>query len=244
MGPMRRGRIVLPLLVLAAVAALAAPAAASASPRDETLRYRWRLDGLLGAIAGLFVPSGGDGELTLDRLPGGNLQSELTITAPADAGGDYFRYGAEWEPASGTTVRAWSSQLWRGEHKAKRAEIGDAGIIDVATAIYALRRDPPTGPRSLEIWSDGKLYPVVVLPRGLVEREIDGRRLRARHYAVRPVETPGRRLWKGEMDLWLADDAAATPVEIVVARSSARVRLLLVERVEAAGSTVREGELP
>jgi hypothetical protein len=242
MGAMTRGRTSLVLTLVAALAG-AAPSPA-ASPRDETLRYRWRLDGLLGAIAGLFVPSGGDGELTLDRLPGGNLQSELTITAPAEAGGDYFRYGAEWEPASGTTIRAWSSQLWRGEHKAKRAEIGDAGIIDVATAIHALRRDPPTGPRSLEIWSDGKLYPVVVLPRGVEEREIGGRLVRARRFAVRPVEIPGRRLWKGEMDLWLADDAAATPVEIVVARSSARVRLQLVERLATAGPTNRGGDKP
>jgi hypothetical protein len=242
MGTMTRRCRVLPLLLLAA---LTAPgAAAGGSPRDETLRYRWRLDGLLGAIAGLFVPSGGDGELTLNRLPGGNLRSELTITAPADAGGDYFRYGAEWEPASGRTVRAWSSQLWRGEHKSKRSEIDDAGIIDVATAIHGLRRDPPTGPRSLEIWSDGKLYPVVVLPRGVEEREVDGQRVRARHFAVRPVEVPGRRLWKGEMDLWLAEDAAATPVEIVVARSSARVRLLLVERVGAANPPNGRGERP
>lgn len=242
MGAMTRGRTSLALMLVATLAGTApAPAA---SPRDETLRYRWRLDGLLGAIAGLFVPSGGDGELTLDRLPGGNFQSELTITAPAEAGGDYFRYGAEWEPASGTTVRAWSSQLWRGEHKSKRAEIDDAGIIDVATAIHALRRDPPAGPRSLEIWSDGKLYPVVVLPRGVEEREIGGRLVRTRRFAVRPVEIPGRRLWKGEMDLWLADDAAATPVEIVVARSSARVRLQLVERVETAVPTAREGESP
>ena len=46
------------------------------------------------------------------------------------------------------------------------------------------------------------------------------------------------------MDLWLADDAAATPVEIVVARSSARVRLQLVERVETADPTARGGESP
>ena len=45
---------------------------------------------------------------------------------------------------------------------------------------------------------------------------------------VRPLELPGRRVWKGEMDLWLTDDAAATPVEILVARSAARVRLELV----------------
>lgn len=239
---MARGRTGFTLVLLATLAG-AAPSLA-ASPRDETLRYRWRLDGLFGALAGLFVPSGGDGELTLDRLPGGHLRSELTITAPASAGGDYFRYGAEWEAASGTTVRAWSSQLWRGEHKAKRAEIGDVGIVDVATAIHALRRDPPSGPRPLEIWSDGKLYPVVVLPRGVEQREIGGRTVRTRRFAVRPVEIPGRRLWKGEMDLWLAEDAAATPVEIVVARSSARVRLQLVERLVTEESIPSEGESP
>jgi hypothetical protein len=46
------------------------------------------------------------------------------------------------------------------------------------------------------------------------------------------------------MDLWLADDAAATPVEIVVARSSARVRLLLVERVATADAAPGRGEIP
>jgi hypothetical protein len=36
-------------------------------------------------------------------------------------------------------------------------------------------------------------------------------------------------LWKGSLDLWLTQDEAATPVEILVERGWAAVRLKLVE---------------
>ena len=209
---------------------------------EETLMYQWRLHGLLGAIAGIFVPNDGEGTLTLRPLPDGRLRSELLITSREEGGGDYFRYGAEWEPASGKTVRAWSSQRWRGETKSKEAEIDRAGVVDVATAVHSLRRDPPSAPRQLEIWSDGKLYPVLVTPGGPERRSVAGREVTARHFAVRPVQLPQRRLWKGELDLWLADDAAATPVEIVVVRSSARVRLVLVGQQDAAPAPPPKGD--
>jgi hypothetical protein len=38
---------------------------------------------------------------------------------------------------------------------------------------------------------------------------------------------PGRRKWKGKLDLWLTQDAAATPVEIVISRNLADVRMEL-----------------
>lgn len=208
---------------LAGALVAAGPAAA-----QERLLYRWRLDGLLGAVAGLFLPDDGEGLLTLEPLPDGTVRSELLITAQEAERGDYFRYGAEWAPRTGTTLRAWSSQRWRGETKSKRSEIGRSGVVDVATAVHALRRDPPRAPRQLEIWSDGKLYPVLVTPGKPERRRAGGREATVRRFAVRPLELPGRRVWKGEMDLWLTDDAAATPVEILVARSAARVRLELV----------------
>jgi hypothetical protein len=210
---------------------LTAPAAAAV---DETLVYRWRLDGFLGALAGLFVPSGGEGLLTLERLPDGNLRSELRITSNERAGGDYFLYGAEWSPATGSTIRAWSTQRWRGEEKSKRAEVGQAGVVDIATAVFVLRRDPPSAPRQLEIWSDGKLYPVLVVPHGVEHRHSGDRELEVRHFSVRGYRLPDRRLWKGQLDLWFAEDGAATPVEILVARSAARVRLVLVDSRPAA----------
>jgi Protein of unknown function (DUF3108) len=219
--------------------ALGRPVRAAA---DETLSYTWRLDGFLGALAGLFFPNSGEGRLTLEHLPDGHLKSELRITSERRAEGDYFLYGAEWDPATGTTLKAWSGQRWRGEEKSEEQEVHQSGVIDVATAIYSLRRDPPRAPRQLEIWSDGRLYPVIVFPRGLEQRRLGGSTVAARHYAVRGVDLPGRRQWKGELDLWLALDDAATPVEILVARSAARVHLELVGRT--AVSARPDGKTP
>lgn len=224
--------------VLAALFA-AAPVRAAG---DETLVYRWRLDGLVGALAGLFVPNAGEGLLTLRHLPEGRLRSELTVTAEHRAAGDYFRYGAEWDPATGTTLSAWSSQRWRGEEKSKRAEVGQTGVIDVASAVHMLRLNPPAAPRRLEIWSDGKLYPVSVVPHGHERRRVEGREIDVRHLTVRGVALPDRRLWKGSLDLWLTTGPEATPVEILVARSSARVRLELVERRDGIEDATTRGD--
>jgi hypothetical protein len=213
----------------------ARPAASGQGPSavalaDERLDYRWRVQGLFGAVAGLFFPSHGEGQLTRKTLPNGNLESELWITSGADDEPDFFRYGAETSVASGTTIRAWSSQLWRGKRKEKSSPVAEAGVIDVASAIQRLRTDRPAGRRRMEIWSDGKLYPVEVRSLGNERLEIAGRKLQATHVAVRPLTEPDRRVWKGELDLWFADDAASTPVRILVSRSPARV-LLELERL-------------
>lgn len=192
---------------------------------DEVLEYDWRVQGLFGAVAGLFFPSRGEGRLTRRTLEGGNVESELSITSAATEEPDYFRYGAEVSGATGATVRAWSSQLWRGKKKEKSSPIADAGVVDIASAIQRLRAEPPTAPRRMEIWSDGKLYPVEVTSTGTEKIEIGGRKMATKHIAVRPLTEPDRRVWKGELDLWLADDAAATPVRILVSRSPARVLL-------------------
>jgi hypothetical protein len=66
-----------------------------------------------------------------------------------------------------------------------------------------------------------------VRPLAVGTVEVARQKVRARHYAVRPLVEPGRKVWKGELDLWLAEDAAATPVRILVSRSPARVLLEL-----------------
>lgn len=221
------------LAALALALALAGPIAAASPPASppERIAYHWRLQGFFGVIAGLFFPRSGEGTLSLAPTTSGRVESELFITSKAAEGGQFFRYGAEWDEATGQTLRAWQSSFWRGERKSKESRVETQGVIDVVSAIQLLRRDPPTAPRAMEIWSDGKLYPVLVVPLGDEEREISGRRVRARHFTVRAAPLPGRRLWKGQLDLWLADDEVATPVEILVERSGARVRL---ERVPGA----------
>jgi hypothetical protein len=98
----------------------------------------------------------------------------------------------------------------------------------VASGIYSIRQDPPDKPRRMEIWSDGKIYPVVVIPLGTEHRKMKGgKKIAVRHYSIRGVEVPGRRKWKGKLDLWLAKDEAATPVEILISRNLADVHLEL-----------------
>ncbi len=217
----------LQVLLLAVLTLAAALPAHAGDPVSEEYRYRWRLGNLLGVVAGLFLPSHGEGVLRVTPAGGGHLTSELLITSHESRAGEYWRYGSELDPATGRALRAWSSYRWRGEEKEKRAEIAGDGVVDVVSGIWAIRRDPPARPRQMEIWSDGKIYPVVVVPRGRETRTIAGREIATRHFTVRGYDVPGKRRWKGSLELWLAEDAAATPVEIRIERRLADLRLEL-----------------
>lgn len=195
---------------------------------NEEFRYRWQLRNLLGFVAGLFLPNEGEGSLTFHRT-NGHLKSELTITSPQAENG-YFRYGSEIDVRTLQPIRAWSSYSWRGESKSKDEPVVEKGVLDVAAGIYAIRSDPPDKPRRMMIWSDGKIYPVVVIPLGIESRNLPQGKVRTRHYSIRGVEVPGQRRWKGKLDLWLATDGAATPVEILISRNLADVRMELMAR--------------
>ena len=102
-------------------------------------------------------------------------------------------------------------------------------MLDIASGIYSIRQDPPDKSRRMEIWSDGKVYPVVVIPLGIERRQMRGRQEDRRAPLLDPR---GRRAragdkWKGKLDLWLARDEAATPVEILLSRNLADVHLEL-----------------
>ena len=221
--PMREPR---PTLLVAVLVATLLPGAARA---DEVLRYHWHLEGLIGVLASLFVPGRGDAELSVEKTPEGNLQSELLITSPDSAAGEFFRYGAEWEPESGRTLEAWSAYRWRGEQKEKRAKVDEVGVVDIVSAIHLLRLVPPVEPRQLEIWSDGKLYPVDVEPVAIEQVQVDKRTLAAHHYLVHGLDLPGRRKWDGELELWISLTRHATPLEMLVTRKGARLRLELTK---------------
>lgn len=216
----------------AALAVLLLPARAGFSqvaPADEEFRYRWQLRNLVGSVAGLFLPNQGEGELTFKRQ-NGQLRSELLITSSASKAGEYFRYGSMMDVRTLQPIRAWSAYSWRGESKEKTSEIETDGVLDVASGIYAIRSNPPTTTRRMEIWSDGKVYPVVVIPLGSDRRKIGAKKTKVdtRHYSIRGIDVPGRRRWKGKLDLWLAKDEAATPVEILISRNLADVHLELL----------------
>ena len=212
--------------LLAAALALPALAAGAAPAQNEELRYRWHLGRLVGRIAGMFLPSNGDGVMTLERK-NGHLQTELLITSEHSRQGEFWRYGSRIDARTGEAREAWSSYLWRGEKKSKRQEIEVDGVLDVVSGIWSIRRDPPTKPRQMEIWSDGKIYPVIVVPRGREVRKVAGRQVPTRHYTIRGYDSPDGRRWKGSLELWLAEDEAATPVEMHIERNLANLQLEL-----------------
>jgi hypothetical protein len=220
-SPQARRRI-----AAAAMTLLAALPATAAVAAPEELHYRWHLGRLLGRVAGIFLPSQGDGVLTMKQA-NGDYVTELLITSEHSREGEFWRYGSQIDARSGYAEEAWSSYAWRGEMKSRREPITTDGVRDVVSGIYAIRNDPPTSPRQMEIWSDGKIYPVVVIPRGEETRRVAGRPVATRHYSVQGYRAPGSRHWKGSLELWLAKDEAATPVEIHIARDLAAVKLRL-----------------
>jgi hypothetical protein len=196
----------------------------------EVIHYRWRLEGLVGALAGLFLPSSGEGTLTTREVPGDGTETVLHITSP-ERRSEHWTYGSRLGD-DGSLLQAWSSYTFRGESK-QRETTGQAGTTDVAAAILRIRRRPPAAPERLEIWSEGKIYPVQIRPEGETTIRLAGGERRAvRHFVVQGLEEPGKRRWKGRLELWLASDPASTPVAIAVERGMARVRLLQVERPE------------
>lgn len=200
-------------------------ASGEGSPLDEEFRYDWQLRNFVGAIAGLFLPNQGEGSLTFKTEKNGHVRTELTITSTDTRHGEYFRYGSEIDAKTLQPIRAWSSYSWRGESKSKSEDIDEKGVLDIASGIYSIRHDPPLKPRRMEIWSDGKTYPVVVIPLGAETRTVGKDKVETRHFSVRGVDLPNRNRWKGKLDLWLAKDGAATPVGILISRNLADVRM-------------------
>lgn len=214
-------------LLLPGASPVTAEAEGRSLPDRETFEYRWSLVGFGGLIARLFLPSHGEGVLTYERQADGKVVSDLLITSEHSKQGEYWRYGSVIDPRKGESVRAWSSYRWRGEEKSKEQDVEEPGVRDIVAGIRALRLDPPDKPRPMEIWSDGKIYPVVVIPKNRETRRLGDHEVPVRRYTVRGVDVEGRNPWKGSMELWLADDAISTPVEIQLERSLAKLRLEL-----------------
>ena len=194
---------------------------------DEDFHYHWRLGNVVGTVLGLFLPRQGEGELAFKMQKDGHLRGELLITSSDSKQGEYWRYGSEIDPHTLQPIRAWTSFFWRGRSKSTSDEIEQKGVLDISCAIYTIRHEPFQKPRDMEIWSDGKIYPVTVLPMGDEVRTIANQKIETRHYAIRGRDLPDRRKWTAKVDFWLAKDAAATPVEIQISRRLADVRLEL-----------------
>ncbi len=225
---MRRRRLIAVCLGFAACWPVGAPGTLPL-PADEALNYRWNLGGLFGTLARIVLPGRGEGRLTTRAVENGHLAIELVVTSKEGAEGDYWRYAAVIEPASGRTLQAESAYRYGEKSRERRADLDEEQVIDVASGIHLVRERRPDTPLNLSIWSDGKIYPVVIEPRGWKSLSLPAGRQLAELFAIRPRSVPGQRPWSGRIDLYLENGEAARPVAIVVDRRWAKVELELVE---------------
>ena len=226
------------LLLLVAVTATASAAAAqesrdggAAELANETLHFRWRFEGMAGGLVKLLrlFPSSGDGVLEVAPGGQGRLFSEFRATSQKTAAGEHWTYRAELDISRSRTLRVWDRLVFRGRDRERSQGLAAESAMDLLSGIQMLRQQPPTGVRREAIWSGGKVYPVVVEPRGTAVREVAGRRFELRHYYIHGVRETGEPFWKGRADVWLTDDARAVPVEVLFRGRHGRLRLTLVE---------------
>ena len=198
--------------------------------QNERFVYHWELQEARGPARRHPDPGPGRGAAHLRAAAATATSSrELLITSKHSDEGEFWRYGAEIDRSAGRTLKAWSSYLWRGKSKSESADIDESGVIDIASGIFQIRRDPPTGPAAhadLVRWQD--------LPgRG----RSDGRRgpLAARRPPASPRATTASRAstsrasgaGRATSTSGSPKDADRTPIEIHFDRSLVGVRLKL-----------------
>jgi hypothetical protein len=233
------------LLTLAAVGAIASesrthelsrpietdPASAARNAREcdgEAFEMRWKLSGFLGALVGLFVPNHGDALLTFVPGDDGKERITLLITTPKREG-EYFLYGAEVEPDSGTTAAVWSAYRYKDKAKGRETEIDEPDVIDLASGIYHLRLDPPTETIRATLWNDGDRYLAEVEPLEPERRKISGHKLEVQGFRVRGVKAPGQKYFEDTFTVYFTRGGRGTPVAIIGKRGMLRLRIELIE---------------
>lgn len=220
-------RTALGATAILALALTAFPCVGDVEQQEEVFRYQWRLTNFLGRLAGLFFPSRGEGVLTYRTNSEGNLVSQLEITSEKSEEGEFWLYGAEIDQGRQRTIRAWSAYRYRDKDKSKRAEVDESGVLDIASGILQIRRSPPKTPENMKIWSDGKIYPVVVVPKGDDTLRLEGQEVSTRRFVVEGAGNSSGPVWKGKIELWLQEDEAATPAAILIYRNGIGVLLEL-----------------
>ncbi|MDX1500746.1 MAG: DUF3108 domain-containing protein [Thermoanaerobaculia bacterium] len=181
-----------------------------------------------GTLARVFVPGRGEGRLITEPVGPGERRTVLKITSQDADGEEYWLWGSRLDAATLDAREAWNESYYRQREKRRETTLDEPGVIDIPSGIHLLRRRPPTEPLELELWTDGKIYPVLIEPGRKEQRQVDGRTTIVDHFVIEGRDVPDRRVWKGRLDVWLTPDEAAVPVEIVYRRKGGKVHLDLV----------------
>lgn len=254
----------LTLLVSMATTAFAVePECASTRPSEE-LQYRWKLRGPLSWIAGLAFPTSGKGFLRTIQPRENILDTELRISGDSREDG-FFLYHSQIDESAGRTLMTYDGYAWRDKRRSERTlfdyvkrlarirrentervetrvkSIPHDSIRDVLTGIYFLRQNASQihAPVTSDIYSGGKLYPVVFRPTGSEMITFQGEKISTRKFEI--TAAPGiEKKWPGGVKVWLSDDENHTPVRIEIKRDLAALQLDLGSRISDRGSQISD----
>jgi hypothetical protein len=254
---MKTGRYLRAAAIVAAMLCGALPALAdgfASGPGDvEQFKYSWRLRGALSWVAGLRFPTQGVGQLTTEG-PNGKQQyidTELKITSTGGEG--FYLYRSHIEADGSRTLMTYHGYAFAQKHRNERTlfdyvkrlarihketpkKVEDRvkplpanELRDILTSIYYLRQQggEMTRPLTTEIYSDGKLYPVVFRPLAPQRFNYGGRSVPAQVFEI--VSAPGApKKWSGGVRVWISKDEARIPLRIEILRNMASLQLDLV----------------
>ena len=248
-------------VILCALPASATDKTCLAYGPTEQLRYSWRLRGGLAWVAGLRFPTSGTGQLNTSKETADSINSTLRITSqPGEEG--FYEYISDMDASASRTLMSYHAYEWGGsnrreqtffdyvkslarihkdtpkghEYKVKKLPVDSPR--DVLTGIFFLRQNSQTieEPLASEIYSDGKLYPVLFRPTGTATVDFEGKKTVVRKFLI--TARPGsEQKWPGGVEVWLTQDERRIPVRIELQRSFATLRLEL-ERIEACGPAI------
>ncbi|MEO8217200.1 MAG: DUF3108 domain-containing protein [Acidobacteriota bacterium] len=234
--------------VLTATVSIQSLVAADSITVPEQFHYAWHLRGGLAWLAGFRFPTSGFGEMKNNPTPNG-MSSQLVIT-PARGENGFYIYRSEIDLDGARTLTSFHGYQW-GEKSRKentffdyvkrlariRKEtpdevenkvrpIASSTIRDVLTGIYYLRANSDTikAPFLSEIYSDGKVYPVLFKPEGMETLEVQNRKIPTRAFLITAAPGEATR-WPGGVKVWLSTDERKIPVRIEIQQRFASLRL-------------------
>jgi hypothetical protein len=244
---MKRFALTFLLVTLVSGRMLAAPPICT-PPGSEQFQYSWKLRGALSWIAAIRFPTRGTGELKNEYSANGSLDTQLKITGEGDPG--FYLYHSVLDEKNGRTLMTYHGYSWGkkahneralfdyvkrlvrireekpGQVREKVKPIPAGQLRDVLTGIHYLRQNATTiaSPLRTDIYSDGKLYPVVFVPQARETVTVGGKSLAARTYVIAAAPEQGKK-WPGAVKVWLTEDAGRVPLRIEMQHAFATLRL-------------------
>jgi Protein of unknown function (DUF3108) len=219
-------------VVLAAPVLSAAPLTSSGV---EKLSYSWKMKGGLTFLAKLAFPSSGHG--TMETHEGGTVHSQLTLVTPDQQG--FYLFESSMIPSGTQTLSSRNAYALGSSRRDERVSYDTANDVahvqritskgseqktkalasdapqDVLTSIYYLRThaDQIRTPKRADVFSGAKSYGVLYVPQpettiGVGKADTP---TRLRPFTIKPIGDD-----RGEVRVWLTEDAQHVPVKMEI----------------------------